>query len=254
MKIGICKLCKNESELRISHVIPRSVFKRALKGATYGVMLDRQYNKVVNTQDQWATYLLCANCEHKLNTRYENYSLSALRSEIKGVKHQEKSDYRQIVNIDQRRLILFVVSILWRALESDHRVFKKLNDVEISEQIKEDLRFSVYNNVLPRGQFLSVRISKLVTTIDEFKDLDLSFITNFSFKVDTRGFVIALIIMDGHSFEIFLHTSPESLLTGLGILKASKRILKIPRIDAFSIPELNQSLMRILEAGKNESN
>lgn len=252
MKIGICKLCKNQKELRISHVVPRSVFKRALKGFNFGLILDHKYNnnKVVNTQDQWATYLLCAECEHQLNIRYEKYSLGALRGGMRGVKHQEKSDYLQIVNIDQKRLILYVISILWRALESDHRVFKELNDLEISEQIKEHLRLSIYNNILPRTQFFSVRISKLATTIDEFKDLSLSFITNFSFKADTRGFVRSLIIMDGHSFEIFFHTTPNSRLTGLGILKTNKKILKIPRIEAFSIPELNQSLMRMLGTGK----
>lgn len=250
MKIGICKLCRNEKELRKSHVIPRSVFKRALKEFTYARMLDHKNNKVVNTQDQWATYLLCADCEHQLNISFEKYSLGALRGEIRGVKHQEKKDYLQIVNIDQKRLILYMISILWRALESDHRVFKGINDLEISEQIKENLRLSIYKNRLPRAQLISVRISKLVTTIDEFKDLSLSFITNFTFNADPRGFVRSLIIMDGYSFEIFFHTSLSSQLPRLGVLKASKRILKIPRIEAFSIPELTQSLTKMIEAGK----
>lgn len=253
MKIGICKLCNNEKELRKSHVIPRSVFKRALKGFIYGRMLDQKSNKVVNVQDQWATYLLCAECESKLNTRYEYYSLGVLRGESIQTKHQEKNDYCQIVDVDQKRLILFVVSILWRALESNHEVFKNLTDLGMAKPIKEILKLCVYDNVLPRPQFFTVKISKLVTTIDEYKDLDLSFISNWSFSVDERGFVKSLLIMDGHSFEIFFHTALESRLTGLGILKANKRILKLPRIEAFSIPELDQSLMRMLEAGKNQS-
>lgn len=250
MKIGICKLCKNEKQLRNSHVVPRSVFKRALKGFNHGVVLDLKYNKVVNTQDQWATYLLCADCEHKLNIRYEEYSLAALRDEVRGVRHQEKQGYLQIVNINQHRLILFVLSILWRALESDHKVFKKINDLGVSEEVKEHYRSIIYNNILPRPQVFTVRISKLVTVIDEFKDLELNFITNFGFDADTSGFVRSLIIMDGYCFEIFLHTSPSSRLEGLGILKSQKKILKIPRIEAFSIPELKQSLGKMIEAEK----
>lgn len=90
MKIDICKLCEKEKELRNSHVIPRAVFKRALEGHNFGRMLNHKHNKVINTQDQWATYLLCAECEHKLNVNYEKYALEVLRDNCKSVKHQKK--------------------------------------------------------------------------------------------------------------------------------------------------------------------
>lgn len=250
MSFGVCRLCKKESELRKSHVIPRSVFKRALKGFTYGLILDQQYNKVVNYQDQWAGYLLCGECESNLSTRYEEYSLGVLRGEQKRVKHQNKSEYLQIVDVDQKKLILFIISILWRAIESDHEVFKNLTDLNEAELIKENLRLCICENILPEQNLFTVRVSKLVTNIEQLKNLELKFITNWSFSADKRGFLRGLLIIDGYCFEVFFPIYSTNRLFGIGVLKENKRILKIPRIEAFSIPELNSSILKILERGR----
>ncbi|UMN10600.1 hypothetical protein [Acinetobacter baumannii] len=90
MKKGICKLCDLEKELKRSHVIGRAVFKKALNGANYALRLDKQHKKVIKDQDQWATYMLCGDCEHDLNTKYEGYSLDILRNKKKSVKHKKE--------------------------------------------------------------------------------------------------------------------------------------------------------------------
>lgn len=249
MIIGICKLCENQKELKKSHIIPRAVFKRALKGYTYGIMLDNEYNKIIKVQDQWAKYMLCAECEHLLNVNYEQYSLDVLRNNLKEIKFLEKGQYLQIENIDQTRMVLFVISILWRAIESDHKIFNQLKILNIELIIRKLLQNCVKHKVLPNLQFFSVRISKLVTTIDDLKDLKLDFITNLTFKpVVAQKRIRFLIIFEGYCFEIFFHSDPKDRLTGLGVLNKKKKILKLPYIDAFTIPELHKSILNMFEA------
>lgn len=252
MMLGICKLCNEEKELRKSHVIPRAVFKRALKGFNYGRILDHKYNKVINTQDQWATYLLCAGCEHELNVNYEKYALDVLRNNHKGVKHQEKEDFLQIVNVDQNRLILYLISILWRAIESRHEIFNNLDSLNIALSIRELFRVCIKEKTIPSIQFFSIRISKLVTTVKDLQNIELNFISNFVCKADIESRVRFLIIFEGYCFEIFLHTNANDRLKGLGLLRRNKRILKLPRVEAFSIPELNKNLVRMIDAHNNK--
>jgi hypothetical protein len=252
MNLGVCRLCRNEKELKKSHVIPRAVFKKALKGFTYACVLDKEYNKIVKMQDQWATHLLCADCEEHLNISFEQYALNALRNTQKGVKHQEKSDYLQIVNIDQGRIILYVISILWRAIESNHYIFGNIRDLSIGERIKDFLRQCIELRSVPNINLYSVRISKLVTIIPEFKDMELNFITNITCKAEKENQRVRfLFINEGYSFEVFFHTNPGDNLSTIGVLKKNKRILKLPRIDAFSIPELNHSISSMIEVGNN---
>lgn len=248
MNLNVCKLCNEDKVLKKSHVIPRSVFRNALKGQPYGKMLDRAKGIVVNTQDQWAAHMLCGECEQILSARYEKYSLEALRGNSKSTKLQSKNEYIQIVGVDQKRIINFVISILWRAIESDHEKFRYLKALGINNLITAHFKECVYKNSLPKQQNFTVRISKLITTIPEFKNMDLSFITTLSFNVIDGDFIEILFVMEGYCFEIFLHTKPNLRKIGLGILNKNKRILKMPYIEAFSIPELRQSLQEMINA------
>lgn len=252
MKIGVCKLCRQGKNLRDSHVVPRAVFRQMLGGAHYGIMLDSNRNKVIKSQDQWSMHMLCIGCEDKLNKRYEKYSLSVLRGMSKITKIQQKKDYIQIVNVDQKRIILFILSVLWRALESNHEIYNELKKLNVGELIRDTLRQSIFFNLLPKTNFFTIKISNLVTSAKEYESLDLKFISNFSFRADENGFVIFMCLMEGYCFEIFFHTTSNQRLTGLGILKSNKTILKIPRVEAFSIPELRNYLVKMIEASHNK--
>ncbi|MFV4908961.1 hypothetical protein Q5E57_012125 [Acinetobacter baumannii] len=109
MKNGICKLCDLEKELKRSHVIGRAVFKKALKGANHALRFDRQHNKVVKDQDQWATYMLCGECEQKLNKKYEEYSLNVLRDRMKSVKHKREILIMKFKGLIKKTHFVFVV-------------------------------------------------------------------------------------------------------------------------------------------------
>ncbi|EXD56002.1 hypothetical protein J493_3816, partial [Acinetobacter baumannii 653020] len=162
MKNGICKLCDLEKELKRSHVIGRAVFKKALKGANHALRFDRQHNKVVKDQDQWATYMLCGECEQKLNKKYEEYSLNVLRDRMKSVKHKKRDSHYEIQGVDQKKLILYLLSIMWRGIESNHEVFKKLKIFDESPVAKNFLKKSVKNEQVFLTECFDLRISKLV--------------------------------------------------------------------------------------------
>lgn len=251
MKFDICRLCKKKKDLRKSHVIQRAIFKKVLRNVNYARTLNRKINKVVNTQDQWATYLLCAECEHHLNSNYEKYALNVLRNKYHGVKHQEKDNYLQIVNVNQKLIIIYLISIFWRAVESNHEVFNNLKGLKIDSIIRELLRNCILKGETPSNSILGVRVSKLSTLIEGFKNIELNFISNFTCNLDDKKRIKFSIIFEGYYFEIFFYTTPSERVTGLGVLSKNKRILQIPRIETFSIPELRQSISEMIEAYRN---
>lgn len=251
MEKGICKLCDLEKELKRSHVIGRAVFKKALKGANYALRLDKEHNKVIKDQDQWATYMLCGDCEHKLNKKYEDYSLKVLRNKIKSVKHKKRNNYYEIQGVDQKRLMLYLLSIMWRGIESNHEVFNKLKIFDESPVAKNFLKESVKNERIFLTECYDLRISKLVSLVAPFDTMDLDFITDIYCNIDDKQRIRFLTIFEGYSFEFFFLTDKSLFLSGLGVLKKNKSILKMPYIDVFSIPEFRKSLSDMLESQKS---
>ncbi|MCT6584792.1 hypothetical protein [Acinetobacter baumannii] len=250
MKKGICKLCDLEKELKRSHVIGRAVFKKALKGANHALRFDRQHNKVVKDQDQWATYMLCGECEQKLNKKYEEYSLNVLRDRMKSVKHKKRDSHYEIQGVDQKKLILYLLSIMWRGIESNHEVFKKLKIFDESPVAKNFLKKSVKNEQVFLTECFDLRISKLVSLIAPFSEMELDFITDIYCNIDEKQRIRLLTIFEGYCFEFFFLTDKSQFLTGLGVLKKNKSILKMPYIDIFSIPEFQKSLLVMIESQK----
>lgn len=248
MKLSKCKLCDNQSNLVKSHVIPRAVFAKTLKGFTYGKVLDRKYNKVVNEQDQWATRMLCLECEHFLNINYEQYTLNVLRNASANLTKLQSNKSLQISNIDQKTVILFIISIFWRALESDHEKFKILKKIQIDSNFKNLLKKCVRDNWLPFNNFFSVKLSKLITNIDKYKDLKLDFISNFSIEPYENERVRILLILEGYLFEIFLHSKPHDQVLENGVLNKKKKILNVPFIEVFSIPCVQDYIKGVLQA------
>lgn len=106
---GVCKLCSNQRELCYSHIIPEFMYK-ALYSNNHkfnGIQPDGSVSKL---QKGLREYLLCADCEGKLN-KYETYSSILFRRLI-------KENFKGEVlceSIDYKQLKLFLLSILWRA-------------------------------------------------------------------------------------------------------------------------------------------
>jgi len=125
--IGICRLCRTESDLQLSHIIPKFIYKW-FKETSASPMRDSR-NPNVRIQDGEKSYLLCSNCE-ELFSKWEN----TFSQNIFHPLHQEKREkyYYQY----GEWCLKFVVSISWRVL-----VYGKengLNHFSIEQMAKAD--------------------------------------------------------------------------------------------------------------------
>lgn len=237
MKLEICKLCNKSKELQRSHVIGRSVFNNLLKNTegNYGYITLLDEKKIEKTSDHWALPMLCSTCESLLNSRYENYSIWTLKNKQKGVKHKIKDTYLQIQNANQYRLIMYVVSIFWRAIHSEHRVFKNIN---MPIEIENHLKTCILGKISLQKNLIYIRIFKLINTSGILPNLPLNeFITNI---VQTKGQhkLSFYTIFEGYYFEINFDTTDTYKYSELGILNPRKRVLNIPYKEIFSIKDI----------------
>lgn len=124
---GCCRLCKRETELAESHIVPSFIYGW-LKGSSVTGHL--RFGETINRriQDGIKTYLLCSNCE-KLFGVWEN----AFAQQIFVPLHENRA-----MNSYGPWLLKFSVSVSWRVLT----YFKECLDLN---HFSEDLLRSVDN-------------------------------------------------------------------------------------------------------------
>jgi SEC-C motif len=105
MALGICKLCGEERELRLSHLFPKFIFRWMQN--TGGQYLRQVTNPNLRRQDGPKKHLLCGKCEQRFSTREDYFSRNVFYPYI---------DRRQMAFDYDERLIYFLVSVLWRVL------------------------------------------------------------------------------------------------------------------------------------------
>ncbi|KQM77901.1 hypothetical protein ASE74_15995 [Pedobacter sp. Leaf216] len=105
-KTGTCQLCKKETVLELSHLIPKFIFRWIKETGTGYMRTSDNFNKRI--QDGFKDYFLCADCED-LFCEDENYFA--------------KNIFLPVVNRDvavleyDHRFYGCVVSIFWRVLK-----------------------------------------------------------------------------------------------------------------------------------------
>lgn len=234
--LGTCKLCLNTSELQRSHIIGKSVFNNLFKNTegNFGYTTYVKDRKIEKTNEHWTSYLLCTQCENLLNSRYENYALWSLKNKQNGVKHKNKQNYLQIQNINQSRLIMYVISIFWRAIHSKHKVFQNIN---FSNEIENHLRICIIQNQIPNKNFIYVKIFKLINTTNTLKNINLKdFICNIVQTKSTNELSFYT-IFEGYYFEIIFSINDNYKLSDLGVLNPRKKTLNILHKELFSIED-----------------
>lgn len=100
---GQCKLCQQQSELQLSHIVPAFVFKWLKKDGhiRHAENIDRR------VQGGDKGYLLCATCEQRLNLWETQFSNK--------IFHPINADETLSIRYD-KWLLKFCVSISWRTL------------------------------------------------------------------------------------------------------------------------------------------
>lgn len=246
MENDFCKLCDQAKELKNSHVIGKAVFRAINKnsGKHYGIYADQETEKVVRSTDQWATLMLCGDCESLLNSRYENYSLWSLRNKQTGVKHQINIHYLSIKNVNQKRLLMYVISIFWRAAVSSHKVFEC---VQISPEMNEYLKRCILGRINIDSKLFAVRVTKLIDSRNHFsEELLEGIITNLMPRNVQKGSSY-IMVFSGYAFEILIGCLNPCDLYGYGVIRKNKSVLLVPYQDLFGIPELFRSLDKVRE-------
>lgn len=238
MALGLCKLCKNTTELVDSHIIPNGIFKRILKANNGWAITfqDDEESWVERTSGSWSQPLLCSKCEGVLNNNYENYSIGAIRNSLSSIEFIKNKNDLTFKNIDLKTLQLFWASILWRASASSLEMYAK---VQLPSLLEEEIRECLYNNKLIRTSLLDIRIFRLIDknpdgfNIENIKSAIISpfcrkFSNFISFHFLLEGYYIVF-VMPGYKIGHRIKT---------GLLKPKNNVLLVPFMNIFEIPEV----------------
>lgn len=129
---GKCGLCHKSKSLELSHIIPRLLSKNIRKtpSKVYTVIGGKTNHPVQDTQKE---LLLCSDCEKKFN-KLETYY----------------SNYFKYPNYDNR-LYSFLLSILWRVVESASQKLNEFDRRDFNRDIywKESARAYLDSGIIP---------------------------------------------------------------------------------------------------------
>ena len=107
-KKDLCRLCLQNKELRVSHLVPKIFYNQLKKKSITGMMRDN-INPNVPTQDGCKIYFLCASCEEKFS-KYETWFSNKIYSKL-------TNDVDLSFKSDEDNFRFFCLSIGWRVLQ-----------------------------------------------------------------------------------------------------------------------------------------
>jgi hypothetical protein len=222
--MDVCPLCRtSDYPIRVSHVIPNAAFKRAKdNGKMMKVDVRAKLNYLV--QDSWATEMLCSECEHLFNTRYEEITLNELRV---ARKRGGESGLLKLKTKNPSRLAAFMMSLVWRAAVSSHSAYKKvrLPNVVI-EGVRQCLLYGSRPDVL---WTLSYRITAMYDSKGVFDVDAVSRIIASPCLSKLSALTFSFVFMfEGYKFEV-IFTSEKQAIDQAGVIKPIKSTYKLAR-------------------------
>ena len=131
-----CRLCHIKSQLKESHIIPRSIIKlvrdKKMNNKFYELGIDTR--KII--QDGPKEYLLCNPCEQKIG-RYEKYFKESIYLERHKIKTVLINRCFIFNNLNYSSIKLFLLSALWRMSISSLYQFGKVSLEDDEDQIRK---------------------------------------------------------------------------------------------------------------------
>lgn len=237
----ICRLCDKDKELMNSHAIPDAIFRRLFRedsGKAIAFRIDEDL-PVGFSNDSWSEHQLCSDCEKLINNNYEKYAISLIRG---GEGNVNKSQYGiSFSNIENNRLILFLISILWRAAESNDPAYSK---VILPDYVRDVMKHSIFHaKCLPKN-LLSIEVSRLkdFSGKNGFSDGDLKRIIVSPFYRAGDNKVSFCYLLEGFFVEIFFPSHSFKCSKRLNVVRQNGDFLNAPYIDVFSVPELFEAM------------
>jgi hypothetical protein len=166
-KVGRCSLCLSTGELRLSHFMPKALYRLVRSGtsAKNSNVVQVTAKGLRETSRQAMQYLLCPDCEERFNRSGEDWILKhcyrgrgvfRLRELVKKTSpfYCDSNSRTEIysasavrdLNVD--KIAYFVMSVLWRASVTDWRA-----GVTSRQSPWEGMRSKQENIYLGRGPF-----------------------------------------------------------------------------------------------------
>lgn len=234
MNIGVCLFCEEEKELKRSHAIGNTIFRKVLKDCekNAAIRISTTEEKLTLSNDSWASKQLCGDCEQFFNQEFEAYSINALRGKVKSVKIVNLSNGVSYSNLDLNKLAKYFLSIYWRGAHSSHPAYKNL---KIVETLDEHLKL-VFKGETKLIKYINIKISSLYDA-DGFvepegiKSVIISPYTQnhpnniFSFNFIFEGFLI----------EIFFGKLGFYQKREKGFIDTTKKIVVLPKKNMFEL-------------------
>lgn len=158
MPQGICKLCLQVKDLQASHLMPRSLYKKARSSEGTG----NQDPLLVTTTERRRTsyqitdYVLCRQCEQRFNKNGENYVmrivttqdlqfplLNALKKTSPSASGDGWASYSaaDTPDINRDQIAYFAISVFWRAsVHTWERESGELVSIDLGKEYNEQIR------------------------------------------------------------------------------------------------------------------
>lgn len=230
MQQGFCRLCLRFTELCVSHVIPNSYFKtmkREGNGKAVSFTTDR-LSHVEKTQESWAEYLLCKDCEQKIN-RWETPCIDSLRTAQK-----KRSDI--IPGYDYKTFSLCFLSLLWRAAESTHDSYGK---IVLPSHHQKHYRAILAGEVAFDDPLFECRIQRLT---DKAGLIPLERMVLSPVSDALPPSIRYTFFFGGYAIEFFVPKAPHKHRGKPGFL-VDRSSLFVPTAEFSSFPDLMQSFV-----------
>lgn len=122
--MAVCALCKEQGELKVSHIIPKFVTNRIKDNSPFGYMRNME-NMLVRIQDGDKIPLLCGECEERFSKREREFSKKIFNP------FQDNSNNNLNGLPYGKWLNYFVTSVNWRNLYLDLTGFVQTNELDI---------------------------------------------------------------------------------------------------------------------------
>lgn len=172
MERGICKLCLDEKPLCDSHLAPAGLYKYCKAVGLGPVRMTA--NEIAVANEEITTYLLCEECEQRLNRDGENWLLPKLAT------MEHKFPFYDIVTdvapdtweegvaayacarnpkVGFRKLTNFAIGVFWKASVHSWRENKSGPMIQLGKYGEEFRRFLVGKGKFPRQAALFVGMS-----------------------------------------------------------------------------------------------
>jgi hypothetical protein len=155
---GLCALCKENHELRNSHLLPKALYRltRARGGHANPNPVLVSSRRKIQTSYQAVRFLLCADCEQRFDHQGENWVLKhcyrgygrfRLRELLRGSTPLLAEDGFTIYNdasvsgVSIEALVYFCVSVFWRASVCDWESSReKYRAISLGAKYQEEIR------------------------------------------------------------------------------------------------------------------